>query len=189
MAWKFNIISKTAVFAVILQNFGKMYIFNITRNAIIMTTLCVPLRDYVSTTYCSHPHVLILELIQSKTQNFRARKISAVQRWLKAVSFWNNALQRWWALSFSVLNSADSEKVRADQVWSSADVFQIFWISAEQRWKTSNLWNSAVQLWVSMRLQHGCFVTLSGRRVQVASGHVCRRDGFDFLHTGVLWVI
>ena len=52
------------------------------------------------------------------------------------------------ALNFSVLNSADSEKIRADQRWCLS-------CSLNQRWKTSKLWNSAVQRWLPLGLQPG----------------------------------
>ena len=59
------------------------------------------------------------------------------------------------ALNFSVLNSADSEKIRADQRWNRADQRWCFSFPLNQHWKTSKLWNSAVQRWLSLELQPG----------------------------------
>ena len=58
-------------------------------------------------------------------------------------------------LNFSVLNSADSEKIRADQFWNRADQRWCLSCSLNQRWKTSKLWNSAVQRWLPLGLQPG----------------------------------
>ena len=60
--------------------------------------------------------------------------------------------QHWF---FSVLNSADSEKIRADQLWNRVDQRWCLSCSLNQRWKTSKLWNSAVQRGLPLGLQPG----------------------------------
>ena len=95
-----------------------MYIFINTRRAILMTTLCVFTSFWLITTYCSHLHVLILELIQNKsalnqrclalkTQDIRAEKISAEPLWFRVHSLWNrakffNSEQRWFSQNQSL---------------------------------------------------------------------------------------
>ena len=59
------------------------------------------------------------------------------------------------ALNFSFLNSADSENIRADQLGNRADQRWCLSYSLNQRWKTSKLWNSAVQRWLPLGLQPG----------------------------------
>ena len=73
------------------------------------------LSDDVILIFCSHIHVLLLELIQSSSV-LKKRCLA-----LKIQDFQPEKNQRWPALNFSVLNSADSEKVRADHVWKSSD--------------------------------------------------------------------
>ena len=100
------------------------------------------------------------------------------QRWISAVQRWksNVSEQRKLALNsadselflsetalfssetvliFSVLNSANSEKIRADQLWNRADQRWCLSCSLNQRWKTSKLWNSAVQCWLPLGFQPG----------------------------------
>ena len=54
------------------------------------------------------------------------RKSSAERRWFKMDSFWYNAVQRWSALSFSILNSAASEKIKADQLPKNVEPLMSF---------------------------------------------------------------
>ena len=61
------------------------------------------------------------------------------------------------ALNFSVLSSADSEKIIADRLWNRADQRWCFSCSLNLRWKASNLWNSAVQRWLSLGFRHRRF--------------------------------
>ena len=108
---------------------------------------------------CSLPENLWTALIQLwtalKTEIFRAKN----QPWNSAVSaliFSETALfSSETALIFSVLNSADSEKIRADQLWNRGDQRWCLSCSLKQRWKTSKLWNSAVQRWLYLGLQPG----------------------------------
>ena len=99
------------------------------------------------------------------------RWISAVQRWKSCVSelrksALNSAdsvlfvsettlFSSETALNFSALNSADSEKIRADQLCFRADQRWCLSYFLNQRWKTSKLWNSAVQRWLPLGLQPG----------------------------------
>ena len=93
------------------------------------------------------------ELIQSKsTLNqrcsalkilcFRAKKISAEQRWFRTVCLWNSA----------EFFSSEQRWFRENQSWCLSCFLN-------QRWKTSKLWNSAVQRWLPLGLQPGfvCF--------------------------------
>ena len=137
---------------------GKITFFN-TRNAILMTTSRVFITEYVITIWYSLLHVIISELIQSKsalnhrlcsalkTQCFRAKKFSADSDLILSET----------ALNFSVPNSADSDKIRAHQLWNKANQRWYSSSSLNQRWKTSksNLWNSAAQRWSSLGLQPG----------------------------------
>ena len=127
-------------------------------------------------------HVLMSELIQSKSalkqrcsalkiQCFRAKKISAEQRWFRAVSVWNSAVQLWNSAEFfsseqrwfrenqswSALIQRKSELISAETELISADFFSC---PLNQRWKTSKLWNSAVQRWLSLGLQPGFSFTI-----------------------------
>ena len=109
------------------------------------------------------------------------RWISAVQRWKSNVSeqrksALNSADSELFlsetalfssetALIFSVLNSAHSEKIRADQLCFRADQRWCLSYSLNQRWKTSKLWNSAVQRWLPLGLQPGaCRINISSMR-------------------------
>ena len=58
------------------------------------------------------------------------------------------------ALNFSVLNSADSEKIRTDQLWNSWSAL-MFIMFSESALKNVKLWNSAVQRWLPLGLQPG----------------------------------
>ena len=73
---------------------------------------------------------------------FRAKKISAEQRWFTAVCLWNSAVQLW--------NSA--EFFSCEQRWCLSCFLN-------QPWKTSKLWNSAVQRWLPLGLQPGIFAS------------------------------
>ena len=53
---------------------------------------------------------------------------------------WLGVNQRW--ISTVIKSSVISSEVAPN----SAEIFNAFWISAEQRWKTSYLWNSAEYL-------------------------------------------
>ena len=90
-----------------------------------------------------------------KTEIFRAKN----HRWNNAVSALifseTELISAKTGLNFSVLNSADSEKIRADQYWNRADQRWCLSCSLNQRWKTSKLWNSAVQRWLPLGLQPG----------------------------------
>ena len=62
------IILKILSFAVILQKIGDIYIFFNTRNVILMTISCVIITsDYVIAISYSHLHLLLSDLIQSKS--------------------------------------------------------------------------------------------------------------------------
>ena len=109
--------------------------------------------DYVITIWYSNPRVLISELIQSKsafnqrcsslkTECVRANKISVEQRWLRAYFLLNSAVKRWNSPFWTALIQRKSELI-------SARLKRVLCISTEKRWKTSNLWNSAVQCWLS----------------------------------------
>ena len=136
---------KIWIFAVIFQNFWGNLRFMNTRNAILMTNLCVSITSYyVITIWYSHPHVLISELIHSKSALdkgcsalkipcFRAKKISAEQRWF--------SLEQRWILQFwTALIQRKSELI-------SADVFHILWISTEKRQNSETALLSADYLW------------------------------------------
>ena len=81
---------------------------------------------------------------------------SANQLWFRAVSLWNSAVQLWNSTEFF---SSEQRWFRENRSWSalkqswSALIF--FSCPLNQRWKTSNLWNSAVQRWLSLGLQPG----------------------------------
>ena len=162
MGSTFKIISKKIAFAFFLQNLGEIYNFFSTRNAILMTTSCVFITsEYVITFWYSHLHVLNQSWFRVnqrysalKTQCFRAKRISAEQSWF-------SLKQRCSVLNFSVLNSLDSEKITADQFWNTTDQPWCSSFSLSQRWKTSNLWNSAVQHWLSQGLQPEVFEAIS----------------------------
>ena len=87
----------------------------------------------------------VLIHMRSYQSRFRVnqRRIMAIQRWKPKDS----------DLRILVLNSADSEELKANQVRNSTD--QRWGFSSEQRWTTSNLWNRASQLWLSLGLQRG----------------------------------
>ena len=95
---------------------GKFIFFVNTKNAILMTSLCVFITsEYVITFWYCHLHVLISELIQSKsalkTLCFRIKKIS----WIALIQIWFFLKQRW-------VFSSDQrwfKKIR-DQLWDSA---------------------------------------------------------------------
>ena len=109
-----------------------------------MITSCVFITSYyVITFWYSHPHALISELIQSKSALFEREEpnISAL------IQNWFSAKQRCLALYSSVLNSPDSVKIRAGQLWNYNDQHWCLSCSLNQRWKTSNLWNCDDQRW------------------------------------------
>ena len=85
--------------------------------------------------------MLIVELIQSKsalkTQDFRAKKISAKHRWFRADFFLKQLCS---ALISADIFSSEQRWFRESQSWSGLKqrwCFYVFWISAEQRWKMS----------------------------------------------------
>ena len=58
--------------------------------------------------------------------------------------FFRNAEQSWF-----IKNQGWSTP---KQRWSSLEFLRLLWINAEQHWKTSNLWNNAVQRWIFLGL-------------------------------------
>ena len=108
-----------------------------------MTTSCAFITsDHVITCWYSDLHVLISQLIQSKsalsqrcsalkTQCFRAKKISSELCWFRADSTWNNAFQRWNFQLWTPLILRKSELISSETALISTDVFHILWISAE----------------------------------------------------------
>ena len=85
------------------------------------------------------------------------RWISAVQRWKSNVS--EQKKERWTALiqsCFSLKQRCSALKQRwIFQFWNRADQRWCSSCSLNQRWKTSKLWNSAVQRWLPLGLQPG----------------------------------
>ena len=108
---------------------------------------------------CSLAENLWTALIQLwtalKTETFRAKN----RRWnssVLAMIFSEIALfSSETALNFSVVSSADSEKIRVDQLWNRVDQRLCLSCFLNQRWKTSKLWNSIVQRWLPLGLQPG----------------------------------
>ena len=78
------------------------------------------------------------------------------QRWSALINSWSSQKQRCSALKLSVVNIFDSEKIRSCQLW----------ISAQQSWKLSNLWNSAVRRWLSLGLQSGTTVQHKANKME-----------------------
>ena len=131
VGWTFKIIQKNWVFVVILQNFGGIHLFLKTRISV-WWPLC---HVFITLTWLSYCDIFIYmykyrnwfrvnqRCSALKILCFRVKKISADSELIFSET----------ALNFSVLNSADSEKVRADQAWNSADAFHVLWISTEKR--------------------------------------------------------
>ena len=75
------------------------------------------------------------------------------------------------ALNFCVLNIADSEKIRAHQLWKSADqrwFFHVFLISAEKRQMCETLLFSAEYLWDFKPVEHWIMVANSCQMIYLA---------------------
>ena len=135
VGWTFKNVFENWVVAVILQNSGGNLQFLNTRNVILMTT---PSISSPLTTLSLFDILIYMGYYQSYFRP-NQRWISAVQRWEPNVlelrkSTLNSAESELnkseTALNFAVVNSADSEKIRVDQIW-----------------------NSALQRWSSLRLQ------------------------------------
>ena len=123
--------------------------------------------DNVVTIWYSHLHSIISELIQSKSALIQSKSViqrkaqgSRVKKALNSAD--SDLILSETALTCSVLNSADSEKFKADQLW----YFSSF---LNQRWKMSNLWSSAVQRWLYLGLQPGYFGVRDSHLKKMAS--------------------
>ena len=101
-----------------------------------------------------------------KIQCFRAKKIRTEQRWFRAVSLWNSAVQLWNS-AVQLWNSADFFSY--EQRWFRENQSWCLSCSLNQRWKTSKLWNSAVQLqpgsWIEPILSHTVYVSIRVRNL------------------------
>ena len=99
--------------------YSGMFTFLNTRNAILMTTSSVFITsDYVITIWYSYLHVLMSEIIQSKSA--LSQRCSALkQRWI--FQFWTALTQR------------KPELISSETELISADVFHVLWSSAEKR--------------------------------------------------------
>ena len=128
-----------------------MSFFLNTRIAVLMTTLCVFIAfDCVMRIWYSNIHVLISELLQSKSafkwiiaENPMIQSWEK-QCWTKVTRSWLSVKQHCSVLNFSVLINTDSEKMKTDQLWNSGDQRWRPLCSLNQRWKTSNVWEIAV---------------------------------------------
>ena len=149
-AWTFKIISKKTDFALILQNFGKIYFFITTRNAILTTNSCI----FITFWLRCHNLLLLFTCISIRGDSELIRVESALlSAGISRFQSWFSLKRRWPALNFSVVNTADSQSR-----WSGlncAEQRRCFLCFLIQRWKTSNLWNSAVQRWITLGLLPG----------------------------------
>ena len=112
-----------------------------------MTTSCVFISsDYVISFWYSHLHVLMLELNRKKT-NAESALFSTGNPMFPGLENrrWTAPIQSWFSKEHrcSVLNVP--EKISADQRWCCS-------CSLNLCWKTSHLWNSAIQRWSSLGL-------------------------------------
>ena len=87
----------------------------------------------------------------NNTENSGYISVESVQRWKPNVSVlgkkrWTAVTLSHTALYYSVLNSSNSEKIRAHQLWNSAHQRWYCSCSLNQRCETSNLWICSVQL-------------------------------------------
>ena len=137
-----------------LRNIGEKLLFLNTRNAILMTTSSVFITfDYVIIIWYSHLHVLISELIQSKsalkTQCFRVKKISTDSKLIFSeialiFQFWTALIHRKLEVissetelisadAFHVLESAlknaKTQKERCSALIVSGTLIREFWIA------------------------------------------------------------
>ena len=118
-----------------------------------MTTSCIfIIFDYVISIWFSNPRMLISSLIQSKSllnqhcsalkpKCFGTEKFNADQRW--NFEFWTALVQK------------KSELIKSGTTLISAGILRVLWISAEGRWKTSDLWNRDVQPRLSLGVGRG----------------------------------
>ena len=121
-----------------------------------MTTSCVfIISNYVISFWYSDLHVLISELIQSKSALNHRCSVLNIQ--CIRAKRWFYLKHRCSAPNFSVLNSPDSENIKTDQFCFRADQSWCFSCSLNQRWKTSNLGNNAVQRCISLGLLPGIY--------------------------------
>ena len=154
------------VFATILKNSGgNMHFLNTTKAVFMITSNVFVTSDYVLIFWYSYLQVLFLELNQSK---------SAL-----------NSPET--ALSFSVLNSADLEKIWSEQLWNRTDHNGYFPSSLERCWETSKLRNSAVQRWLSLELQQ---VEWTSKNRTTKINRICRlKTSKNFFSYQSLWSV
>ena len=124
-----------------------------------MTTSCIIITsDYVITIWSSHIHVLISDLIHSKsalnqrcsalkTQCFRATKISDEHHWFRTDSLWNSPPLSWILQFWTDMNQRKSELISSETALISSDVLHVLWISAEKCQNSETMLFSADYLW------------------------------------------
>ena len=78
------------------------------------------------------------------------------RRWTALIQSCLSLKQRCSALISAEIYQLRTALIQRKSELIRADVFHVFWISAEQRWEMSSLSNSAVQHWISEGLQPGC---------------------------------
>ena len=95
---------------------------------------------------------------------FWCSQVVYISKLIRADFLWNSTVQRWSALMSTETFSFERRWFKENEGWSaqkqrwSALVISILSrseIIAEQRWRTSSLWNSAFQRWLCLRLQRG----------------------------------
>ena len=117
---------------------------------------------------CSLTKNLWTALIQQRwKRKFSDQKTDVEQCWFRVYSFLTSTVHRWSTMIFSVLKCADSKKITADQLWNSADERWCSSCSLNQLWKICNLWRSAVQRWLSLEVQLGVTLTISGDKLKM----------------------
>ena len=130
-----RLVQEVWVYAVIWQKLGKYTFFKNQQCHFKDFSCLFIISDYLTMIWSQCVNIRAdLDCSALITKCFRAKKISIEQCWFRADSLWHNAVERWSALNFSIVNSAASENIRADQLWNSAEQRWCFSCFLNQHW-------------------------------------------------------